>query len=474
MSETLSVPEQALPAKKTIEQFETKLLEAGSNIASAQSKVDALTFKSDATDHVMAKAELRDTKAEYQPQLDALSSEWSNHGGARLDAARAAVDALNFKSDATEHVMAKKELQAAEDAWAESYAASNSDAPSAEGKELVPVVADMGDIVKVGKNGDTYHKPDGSFIAAEHMQLVEAHQDQIRNGLDGRDSEAGVEATDDKAESEVENGILPPEGTPAKEKESLEEYEARNGAAVDTLDDVKLAPSPEDSPKVDTLEDVKLAEVPGVENKDLDSSALDKEKNLSWKKIRDGLQDKYLKAATLFGRGMYAVGNVLPEQKQRENETLEAYEKRVKRIGVAKVLGFVAVSVALTYLLAEAVDSGNDAPKPGNNGGLPPEAEAAPGHTSVLADYNAEHPEVPPAPVEFSSDASTVTNGEGWYNTFSEMGITDSTEQAALLQKVGPQLQEMGYAYPMGEASWGISQPGQLPNDVLELIKNSR
>jgi hypothetical protein len=80
-----------------------------------------------------------------------------------------------------------------------------------------------------------------------------------------------------------------------------------------------------------------------------------------------------------------------------------------------------------------------------------------------------------PAPAEFSVDASTVTNGEGWYQTIQEVtGPITPAEQAAILQKIGPALQEKGWAYPMTDGTWGISRPGALPKDVLELIKNSR
>lgn len=80
-----------------------------------------------------------------------------------------------------------------------------------------------------------------------------------------------------------------------------------------------------------------------------------------------------------------------------------------------------------------------------------------------------------PAPAEFSVDASTVINGEGWYQTIQEVtGPITPAEQAAILQKIGPALQEKGWAYPMTDGTWGISRPGALPKDVLELIKNSR
>ena len=80
-----------------------------------------------------------------------------------------------------------------------------------------------------------------------------------------------------------------------------------------------------------------------------------------------------------------------------------------------------------------------------------------------------------PLPPEFSVAASTVTNGEGWYQTIQEAtGVTDPAKQAAILQKIGPVLQEKGWAYPMTDGTWGISRPGALPRDVLELIKNNQ
>ena len=90
-----------------------------------------------------------------------------------------------------------------------------------------------------------------------------------------------------------------------------------------------------------------------------------------------------------------------------------------------------------------------------------------------------EMPQIPaPEPniessADFSVDASTVVAGEGWYQTFTELGIPAS-EQPALLQKIGPALQEQGWAYPMADGTWGISRPGTLPSNVLELVQNSR
>jgi hypothetical protein len=84
----------------------------------------------------------------------------------------------------------------------------------------------------------------------------------------------------------------------------------------------------------------------------------------------------------------------------------------------------------------------------------------------------AEQPSVPIAP-EYSVEAMTVEDGEGWYQTFDETGITDATEKANLLQEIGPELQVRGWAYTRGDGGYGISRPGILPKDILDFIKFS-
>ena len=73
----------------------------------------------------------------------------------------------------------------------------------------------------------------------------------------------------------------------------------------------------------------------------------------------------------------------------------------------------------------------------------------------------------------YSEAASSVDAGEGWYQTFEDMNIPRA-EWNNLLEKVGPELQQQGWASPMSGGSWGISQPGRLPESVLELIEESR
>lgn len=72
--------------------------------------------------------------------------------------------------------------------------------------------------------------------------------------------------------------------------------------------------------------------------------------------------------------------------------------------------------------------------------------------------------------------AQRIDNGEGWYQTFTEMGITDPNQQYNLLHGSGSyqmmtELQQMGLAYPYGN-SWRIymTDTGMMPSQALEII----
>lgn len=136
-----------------------------------------------------------------------------------------------------------------------------------------------------------------------------------------------------------------------------------------------------------------------------------------------------------------------------------------------------------------------DTSVPGGNGGYSSGAAAPMPHEGALpttgmrgAEYNktaslppsnklpmlggngsvAATPEQYDAYVAEHAAGATVTKGEGWYQTFQELGVKRS-DQAALLKELGPQLEEMGWAQKHGD-SWWISHPGKLPADVTRLI----
>jgi len=377
----------------------------------------------------------------------------------RLESAQAAVKALNFQSTAEDHIFAKKELQAA-----------NQEAQEAT---AVPDYSKIGDLITIGKNNNTYHRTKGRFISADNLQSVYDHQDEIRAGLVDRavlgseTEEKNIDSKtildEKKTEDSIDNGHLDTE-QPALEGESLEEYQIRNGVKPDTTEELDTSGLSETGDGVESPDTPEVSEI----DEELDTSGLveEKEKSSVWKKFK-GL---YEKAATEFGLTMYGMGKlnnvILPQPSQKMGETIEDFDKRVRRIGFAKVIGLIAVVVAAKYGL-DHLNTGHS-----SGGSLTDHAAQVPGHYSTLDSQDIITQ--PAAVPEFSTAAHTVTGGEGWYDTFKEMGVTSAQEQANLLQKVGPKLQEMGFAYKMPHGLWGISHTGQLPDGVLEYIKNSR
>lgn len=162
-----------------------------------------------------------------------------------------------------------------------------------------------------------------------------------------------------------------------------------------------------------------------------------------------------------------AVGNKLHLSARHEGETDEQYEKRTRKKTVLVGLGILALGAGGFYLASRGHANPTDSIDLSDGNNLTPDNSEMP-----------PLPEPPPTPeappVEFGPDAYRVDPGEGWFQTFKDMGIPNE-EWGSLLGKVGPQLQEAGWAYWDGaQGNWGISRPGELPQNVLDLISNSR
>lgn len=156
------------------------------------------------------------------------------------------------------------------------------------------------------------------------------------------------------------------------------------------------------------------------------------------------------------------------DEKKREKAIQKADRNKKVAVGVA-ALSAAAIGAGVVMEHGDTIRDAFSKP-------LMPKIPTEVGNAD--GDWVTEAPQPAPTPapeVDFSIDALTVTDGEGWYQTIQEVtGVTDPVEQAAILQKIGPALQEKGWAYPMDDGTWGISRTGTLPKDVLELIKNSR
>ena len=74
---------------------------------------------------------------------------------------------------------------------------------------------------------------------------------------------------------------------------------------------------------------------------------------------------------------------------------------------------------------------------------------------------------------DFDSSARTASDGEGWNQTFKEMGIAEK-DWGKVLSTAGPKLEKLGEAYFDNTAGeFRISRPGQLSNDALRVIASS-
>ncbi|MFZ1360515.1 MAG: hypothetical protein WAS27_00575 [Candidatus Saccharimonadales bacterium] len=139
-------------------------------------------------------------------------------------------------------------------------------------------------------------------------------------------------------------------------------------------------------------------------------------------------------------------------------------------------LGVTAVSAVLfgagaVHLASEYVDTVR-----GWFGGHGETAHAA---TSPIVETPPPQIDVPETSFDVSqfADAQTITPGEGWYQTFGELGIAPH-DQARLLNDdiLMAKLSNMGVAYPdVSLGGWGMNMTvdGKLPTDALKLIHDT-
>lgn len=183
-----------------------------------------------------------------------------------------------------------------------------------------------------------------------------------------------------------------------------------------------------------------------------------------------------------------------------EDDTNAQQAKRRRSVGAGVVsiavgagLGLVAQGIADATLLHGAGDHF------GTNGYGP--EHHAPGSTAPAAPEHGHPAQTPPPGVqprsdtpgtaqelrhalggngsgEFSPAAETITPGEGWDQTFVDLGITNPNAWSYLLHDnaLMGQLQQMGLAYPDQHlGGWGIymTPNHHMPDAALELIKNA-
>jgi hypothetical protein len=246
--------------------------------------------------------------------------------------------------------------------------------------------------------------------------------------LDERLGDAEPIATEGLEDMQVEDGPiavdqLEPLEIPVQDGESLEGYEHRIG--TDT----------------EAIETAGLEDIEGEEPEARRS-----------RRLRDRFSPTAL-AARL------TTANFLRKKKNAERETEDdSKEHSRKRLALGLgVLTVAAVGVGVILANKYGVDY-----QPGNGGGNGGNGGGGAGGGGNRLNWN-----------DFDPSARKVTNGEGWFSTFKQMGIPKS-EWNDVLTTAGPKLGKLGEAYyDNGAGEWRISRPGQLSSDALRVIANS-
>ena len=192
-------------------------------------------------------------------------------------------------------------------------------------------------------------------------------------------------------------------------------------------------------------------------------------KRFSW------LRHPFLRAGALYQNGLDRVRNKLSrssetDESDQDEDTEDSKEsKKSSRKITILALGTIAVAGGVISWKLGAFDNLFGHHHGGGNGSGVDATLPGGGDTAPTAPTNPTTPEV----VNFSDTARNVHAGEGWYETYQDMAIPQA-EWHDLLQKTGPELQTHDWAYQMADGTWGISRPGTLPQDMLELIQKNR
>lgn len=350
-------------------------------------------------------------------ELRGVEDIWSGLGGAELDAAQAGVDALNFKSDAIDHIRAKKRLQAAKDALYANYVAEST--PTSSPMTIEDTKSRSEELVverEVQAGADDRHVEDEPSVTIGRINLEDGSEDSV------------------------------------------------------TIEKIPLDDGSDDA--ADSLQDESGAEP-------LENEPAEEEPRLWYRRVKDvfgrAKEQLYDRPGRWVGGRLASMGAL----NRNEGETDEEYEKRREKRGKAAIaLGYgalVATAAFATYKVVSGIGSNSgmegvgtldiDIPTPPDGDPTNTGTEA----TQPVVDSTGDTQEVVN---EFSEQARHVDQGEGGGQTLSEMDVPASDHER-VWEQVGQRLQESGrgdLVYRMDDGRWGWSQSGALDQESLEVI----
>ena len=492
------------------------LKHGGERLENARLAAESLDFKSDALDRVKAKTELRDAESAWSESYNAEKSSGSVAEELNTDKIDEIADnGINKINDMTD-----EHMQAIE-AHAEKASAEIREATDDTSSEIVEVES-AGELVKKDESKDASDEVASTFdLDAEiekSKQKLHESADQLEAAAQKRFIENNTIDTDHELESaqeEVPSDELiaakqaleyqdrSDEASPEEDTTEFEDYEiptssefvddeADTSEEKDNEDDSSASEfgdtEPESESEKDTTVDESETEDGEFVDDDEEETEEDKKRFGKMRSFISSMRKKAgiasVKAYNSVMDGFGSIGGRLTTR--NEGELDEAYEKRKKTVGLLTVAaGALALSAVNRFGGGDhfggfegfgSGDSGNSGAEGASTTDLGHiDAEPAPDIDTGGADNSDfDHDNTPEVDGgDWNGSATTVDNGEGWYQTFEDMGIPKD-EWNDLLQKVGPELKSEGYAYTMPDGSYGISKPGQLPVEVLDMIEQSR
>jgi len=214
---------------EAISAFQEEMTDLERRIADAQ-EFPSVGPRATADDLMKARHERREILDNGEPRLEALREGWRQLGGEEVDAAQAAVDALNFRSDALDHVAAKTRLRDAKNA----FYANLQESMQPEAKSSEPGTG-------VEQSSTTEGTTTEKETSTSETTKVEVSTDSDENQEDAQKSEAEKEGGNTSS-SEAKEGASSEQDAgervdvvagdeefaqPANDGESYDEYVAR-------------------------------------------------------------------------------------------------------------------------------------------------------------------------------------------------------------------------------------------------------
>ena len=360
----------------------------------------------------------RDLKA-ANGNLEVFNEEYFAMGGAEIDDAQQAVDALNFKSDAEDHVRAKARLTAAKTAFYE------------------------------------------NFLATEEVGRIENEMSTHEDVIDNMPA-ATVDPTNIKPNKEVSGNNSEDDETPKKSVRlpipkinlpNIEEEIAKPKVAV------KLP-----IPKIN------------AESLDADTLDADESKNDVNEQARLGqrIRGAYLRAAAMFAnRGVLSSSETTPERTFREEngrvvEDTKDQEKR--RRFSKKAIGAFAAGVAGVGLAVYAYRNGLPGLSGNHLGDIPsndilPQQGSGASSSQTAAEIAGAHPGITGSQEIIDPSTFNIPKGSGGEALLGRMGVPKDVwyENQDKFLKLFPK-----EGYRMSDGNVGFTKPGQLSKSAAE------